>query len=79
MTLVLLDTNSMHQLAEEFELHKSVWHGHELLHKMFSARLINTQLVKEIYEALERNNDLPKTWEEVKHTTFRKVFGRVRT
>jgi len=29
----------------------------------------------EIYEALELNNDLPQSWREAKHTTFKKIFG----
>ncbi|MCF6281494.1 MAG: hypothetical protein L3J28_04650 [Candidatus Polarisedimenticolaceae bacterium] len=73
--MVVTDDLSMHQLAEEFDLHKSVWHGHELLHKMLSGKHIGKQLVMDIYDALECNNDLPRTWREVKHTTFKKVFG----
>lgn len=73
--IVVTDDLSMHQLAKEFELHKSVWHGHELLHKMLSGKHIGNQLVSEIYEALENNGDLPRTWREVKHTTFKKIFG----
>ncbi len=75
--VVVTDDLSMHQLAKEFDLHKSVWHGHELLHKMLSGKHIDKQLVVEIYEALEINGDLPKSWREVKHTTFKKVFGPV--
>lgn len=73
--MVVTDDLSMHQLAEEFDLHKSVWHGHELLHKMLSGKHIDKQLVTEIYDALETNGDLTKTWRDVKHTTFKKVFG----
>lgn len=73
--IVVTDDLSMHQLAEEFDLEKSVWHGHELLHKMLSGKHIDKQLVIEIYEALENNGDLPQSWREVKHTTFKKVFG----
>ena len=71
--IVVTDDLGMHQLARDFEL--PVWHGHELLKKMLSAKLINNELVREIYEALENNNDLPHTWQEVRHTVFRKIFG----
>ncbi len=73
--VVVTDDLSMHQLAEEFDRKKLVWHGHELLHKMLSGKHIDKQLVAEIYEALEVNGDLPGSWREVKHTTFKKVFG----
>ena len=54
----------MHHLAKEFELHK-----------MLSGKHIDKQLVMEIYDALECNNNMPKSWKDVKHTTFKKVFG----
>jgi len=73
--MVVTDDLSMHQLAEEFDLHKSVWHGFELLRKMLSGKHIDKQLVADIYEALDINGDLPRAWREVKHTTFKKVFG----
>ena len=38
--------------------------------------MIDTPLVKEIYEALENNEDLPQAWAEAKHKRFEKVFGR---
>lgn len=75
--IVVTDDLSMHQLANEFDLEKSVWHGHELLHKMLSGKHIDKQLVIDIYGALEINGDMPRTWFEVKHTTFKKVFGPV--
>ena len=71
--IVVTDDLGMHQLARDFEL--PVWHGHELLKKMLSAKLINNELVREIYEALEANNDLPRAWQEVRHTVYKKVFG----
>lgn len=40
-----------------------------------SAKVVDTPLIKEIYEALEGNGDIPKTWQEAKHTVFMKVFG----
>lgn len=70
---VVTDDLGMHQLADDFEI--PVWHGHELLKKMLSAKLINNELVREIYDALELNDDLPRAWREVKHTTFKKIFG----
>jgi len=71
--IVVTDDLGMHQLARDFEL--PTWHGHELLKKMLSAKLISNELVKEIYEALENNNDLPRTWREVRHTVYKKIFG----
>lgn len=71
--IVVTDDWGMHQLASEFGL--TVWHGHELLKKMHTAKLIDNQQVKGIYEALENNNDLPKAWREVRHTAFKKIFG----
>lgn len=72
--VVVSDDLSMHTLAKEFEL--EIWHGHELLRKMQAAKFIDADLIREIYEALENNGDLPRTWKEVKHTTFKKVFGK---
>ena len=44
-----------------------IWHGPELLKKMLSAKLIGNELVREIYAALEVNNDLTGTWVDAKH------------
>lgn len=71
--IVVTDDLGMHQLAAEFEL--PVWHGHELLKKMLTAKLIDNQLVKDIYSALENNDDLPRTWQEARHRAFKKIFG----
>lgn len=71
--IVVTDDLGMHQLAKEFDI--PVWHGHEMLKKMHSAKLINNDLIREIYEALELNEDLPRTWREVKHVAFKKIFG----
>lgn len=71
--IVVTDDLGMHQLAGEFEI--PVWHGHELLKKMLSAKLIDNVLVREIYEALETNDDLTRSWQEAKHTVFKKLFG----
>jgi hypothetical protein len=42
---------------------------------MRSAKVVQPELIREIYEALEVNGDLTKTWREAKHTAFVKVFG----
>lgn len=71
--IVATDDLGMHHLANDFDI--AIWHGHELLKKMLSAKLIGKALVQEIYDALELNNDLPNAWREVKHTEFKKIFG----
>ncbi len=78
----MTDDLAMHELAELTEI-GDVWHGHELLKKMLSAKLIDNDLVREIYTALESNkwsgsSDLPASWLKVKHTLFLKVFGKVK-
>lgn len=72
-TIVVTDDLGMHQLANDFEI--SVWHGHELLKKMLSAKLITNDLVREIYDAMEENRDLTHSWKQAKHTSFKKLFG----
>lgn len=71
--IVVTDDLGMHKLANDFDL--DIWHGHELLKKMLSAKAIGNELVQEIFTALENNDDLPRTWQEVKHTVFKKQFG----
>ncbi len=71
--IVVTDDLGMHKLADEFEI--DIWHGHDVLKKMLSAKVISNELVLEIFTALENNNDLPPTWQEVKHTAFMKLFG----
>lgn len=71
--IVVTDDLGMHQLAKEFEI--PVWHGHELLKKMLSARIIHANQVREIFDALEANGDLPLTWRHCRHVTFFKIFG----
>ena len=71
--IVATDDLGMHLLAKDFDV--PVWHGHELLKKMLSAKLIDNALVREIYEAVENNNDLPSSWRVAKHTAFKKIFG----
>jgi len=71
--IVVTDDLGMHQLAKDFDI--PVWHGWELLSKMRSAKVVQNDLIREIYEALEVNGDLTKTWLEAKRTTFAKVFS----
>ncbi len=78
--VVVTDDLAMHELADLMEI-GDVWHGHELLKKMLSSKLIDNDLVREIYAALQANaldggNDLPASWQRVKHTAFLKVFGK---
>ncbi len=71
--IVTTDDLGMHLLAKDFDI--PIWHGHELLKKMLSAKLIDNARVREIYEAIENNDDLPRSWRAVKHTAFIKIFG----
>lgn len=71
--IVVTDDLGMHALAKDFGI--LVWHGYELLDKLRSAKVVGYPLIREIYEALEANRDLPKTWQEAKHTVFLKIFG----
>jgi hypothetical protein len=32
-------------------------------------------LIRAIYEALEANGDMTRTWRDAKHTTFKRIFG----
>lgn len=70
--IVATDDAGMHRLGEEFGI--EVWHCCEVLKKMLSAKLIDNAKVREIYEALERNGDLPAQWVTFKTTHFAKVF-----
>jgi hypothetical protein len=72
--IVVTDDLGMHLLAGMTGI--TVWHGHELLKKMLTAKLISNELVHEIYAALEVNGDMTATWFEAKHTAFVKVFGK---
>jgi hypothetical protein len=71
--IVVTDDLGMHLLAEDFEI--PVWHGWQLLAKMKTAKVVDNDLVRDIYEALERNGDLTQSWAQVKHTEFARVFG----
>ena len=72
--IVVTDDVGLHILAVDFKM--PVWHGHELLSKLFAAKVVDSDLIREIYDALERNQDLTQTWVDAKHNTFKKVFGR---
>lgn len=71
--IVVTDDLGMHLLAEDFEI--PIWHGWQLLAKMKAAKLVNNELVREIYEALENNDDLPEAWVIAKRTEFTRIFG----
>lgn len=71
--IVVTDDLGMHKLAKDFDI--GIWHGHEMLKKMLSAKAIDNDLVREIFAALENNDDLPRSWLEAKHTEFKKLFG----
>lgn len=71
--IVATDDLGMHRLAKDFDI--SIWHGHELLKKMLTGKIIDNDLVRDIYAALENNNDLPRTWRDARHTAFIKIFG----
>jgi hypothetical protein len=72
--VVVTDDLGMHELVKDFPDIK-VWHGYELLAKLRSAKVVNDAVIRDIYEALEANGDLTKTWREAKHKAFTKIFG----
>lgn len=71
--IVVTDDLGMHLLADDFEL--PIWHGWELLSKMKAAKMVGNDLIRDIYDALERNGDLTATWSHAKHTEFIRIFG----
>ncbi|MBS0598308.1 MAG: hypothetical protein JSR92_13510 [Proteobacteria bacterium] len=71
--IVVTDDLGMHLLAEDFEI--PIWHGWQLLAKMRTAKVVSNELVREIYRALEANDDLTRSWLEAKHTEFVRIFG----
>ena len=71
--IVVTDDLGMHELAREFNI--GVWNGFDLLAKLRTAKMVNDDLVREIYAALEANGDLTATWREARHTVLAKVFG----
>lgn len=71
--IVVTDDLGMHLLADDFEI--PIWHGWQLLAKMRTAKVVSNDLVREIYEALETNEDLTRTWADAKHSEFARIFG----
>lgn len=71
--IVVTDDLGMHTLASDFGL--KVWHGFELLAKLRTAKVVDNDLVREIYDALERNGDMTETWRQAKHEEFGRIFG----
>lgn len=63
----------MHRLTNEFAI--PVWHGYELLRKMLSAKVIDKALVREIFDAMEVNQEMTETWKAAKHSVFANIFG----
>ncbi len=71
--IVVTDDLGMHTLAAEAGL--KVWHGFELLAKLKSAKVVDNDLVREIFDALERNSDMTEAWRKAKFDQFGKIFG----
>lgn len=71
--VVVTDDLGMHTLASEAGL--KAWHGFELLAKLKTAKVVDNELIREIYDALERNGDMTETWRQVKHREFARIFG----
>lgn len=74
--IVVTDDLGMHALAGDFKM--IAWHGPDLLAKMRSAKVVTNDLIREVYAALEANGDLTASWNNARHTTFKKVFGKSR-
>ena len=75
--IVVTDDIGMHLLAKDFGI--PIWHGPELLVKMRAAKLVDSNLIRAIYEAMENNGDTTKTWVQAKYTAFSKIFGKAST
>jgi hypothetical protein len=71
--IVATDDLGMHTLAADFGL--KVWHGFELLAKLKSANVVDNDLIRDIYDALERNGDMTETWRAARHSEFARIFG----
>ncbi len=71
--VVVTDDLGIHTLASEAGL--KVWHGFELLAKLRTAKVVDGDLIREIYDALERNGDMTETWRQAKHREFARIFG----
>lgn len=75
--IVVTDDLAMHELSTEFDV--EVWHGHQLLAKLRAAKLVGNPLVREIYDALDANGDLPPSWKAAKASTFARAFSGTAT
>jgi hypothetical protein len=73
--IVVTDDLGMHTLSAEVGL--KVWHGYELLAKLKTAKVVDNDLVRAIYDALERNSDMTETWRKAKHREFVRIFGPI--
>lgn len=71
--IVATDDLGIHILAKDFGL--PIWHGWEVLAKLSAAKFVDNDLIRDIYDALERNSDMTNTWAQAKHTHFKKIFG----
>lgn len=71
--VIVTDDEGMHILAEDFDI--EVWHGCRLLQELRAADVIDNNLIIEIYEALENNQDMTKSWADAKKTTFVDIFS----
>ncbi|WP_213602994.1 hypothetical protein [Pseudoxanthomonas japonensis] len=69
---VATDDEGMHVLAKDLDI--KIFYCFEVLHKMLSAEMVDKDLVIDIYDALERNNDLTVRWKEARTKLFKKVF-----
>ena len=72
-SIIVTDDIGMHILAGDFDI--NVWHGYELIKKMLDTNQIDAVLVRDIYQALENNSDMTKSWKDAKHTVFADIFG----
>lgn len=70
--LVATDDLNMHRLAHEFDIR--VWHGYDLLKALLNAKAVDSALVREIFDALEANGDLPASWRATRAAKFPKIF-----
>lgn len=71
---VVTDDLAMHQLGKEFGI--ATMHGHELLRRMLSAKMVTKEEVRDIYRALIANGDLPASWMRDRDRFFPRVFDR---
>lgn len=71
--IVVTDDLGMHTLAADADL--KVWHGFELLAKLKTAKVVGNDLVRDIFDALERNDDMTETWRKAKHAEFARIFN----